>query len=220
MKWKKKINVKIVGFSGASGSGKTTVAQFLCKELNSPFILIEGDFYYKKIIPKHQKYQENWELPECFDFECLIQNISKLKLYCQRFNSIKDFENFPTKIYNPRDQEFEVNSKFFAKQKKTYNNDANETIYIIVDSFLLYFEPRLCNLIDFSFFIDCTYETSLRRRCQRDSECTKEFFDEMVWHHYLIYKNIQLKNAKNLILLNGSKSLDEIKKSSSKIFFY
>ena len=76
------LNVIIVGVSGPSASGKTSISNAIMNELGSNQIeVISEDSYYKcnKHIPKKKRLHVNYDHPNSLDHELLYNQLQKLK---------------------------------------------------------------------------------------------------------------------------------------------
>ncbi|MCX8012845.1 MAG: uridine kinase, partial [Rectinema sp.] len=72
--------VKIIGISGGSGSGKTTIVRKI-SEMVSDFVFLPQDNYYKsaEFISNRNITAFNFDHPDAFDNELLIQHLTSLK---------------------------------------------------------------------------------------------------------------------------------------------
>ncbi len=71
----------LVGIAGASGSGKTLVAQNIYNELGSEkVVLIQEDSYYKDLshIPFNARVGRNFDHPDAFDHDHLYEQVKDL----------------------------------------------------------------------------------------------------------------------------------------------
>ena len=88
----KTMNAKpiIIGVAGGSGSGKTTVSRALYERFSGhPITIIEQDYYYNDqahLSPEVRRAQ-NYDHPDAFDFNLLIETLTKLKNGKQVFES-------------------------------------------------------------------------------------------------------------------------------------
>ncbi|MDY7028555.1 MAG: uridine kinase, partial [Spirochaetota bacterium] len=73
-------SVKLVGITGGSGSGKTTIVRKI-SEIVSDFVFIPQDNYYKsaEYISNSNITAFNFDHPEAFDNELLFEHLSLLK---------------------------------------------------------------------------------------------------------------------------------------------
>ncbi|CAG7817228.1 unnamed protein product, partial [Allacma fusca] len=74
----------VIGISGGSASGKTTVADRIIKDLNVPWVTrLSMDCFYKVL--SHQQHEQaaknnyNFDHPDAFDFELLAETLRRLR---------------------------------------------------------------------------------------------------------------------------------------------
>ncbi|KAB8230629.1 pre-rRNA-processing protein ESF1 [Aspergillus alliaceus] len=77
-------DLSIIGIAGSSGSGKTSVAMEIVKQLNLPWVVIlVMDSFYKSLTPEqHSKAHQNqfdFDCPDALDFDALVQTLKDLK---------------------------------------------------------------------------------------------------------------------------------------------
>lgn len=140
----------IIGISGGTGCGKTTMVNQLIRKFSKGKIcVISQDSYYKTT--DHLSYNErekiNFDHPDAIDFDLLIEDITALK-------SGKE-------IYQP------VYS--FAKHNRL--KDTKHTLptkVVIVEGILLFNNEKLRELFDVNIFIDTDTDERLIRRIKRD----------------------------------------------------
>ena len=73
--------VHLIGIGGGTGSGKTLLAKQLTERFSSePVGLIELDSYYKDLtdLPMTEREQRNYDHPDAFDWDLLLENISQI----------------------------------------------------------------------------------------------------------------------------------------------
>ncbi|MTI89672.1 MAG: uridine kinase [Balneolaceae bacterium] len=143
-------NPLIIGVAGGSGSGKTTVVNYICKEFAADNILrLEHDSYYRDL--KHLDFEErvkqNFDHPSSLETELLIRHIKALQ------------EGYPV----------EVPVYDFAKHiRKDQTIHVTPSKVILIDGILIFSEPELLQLMDVKIFVDTDDDIRLLRRLQRD----------------------------------------------------
>lgn len=142
--------MKIVGITGGSGSGKSTIAVMLCKKYPEKFALLQVDDYFKPVeeIPLREGLK-NFECPEAIRFDDMYRDILLLKSGSSITIKTK------SELYNPH----------FDREKK---NKIEYTILpkqiLIVEGFLALSDQKLFELYDHTFYFDMPIEQSLARR--------------------------------------------------------
>ncbi|WP_250160296.1 uridine kinase [Clostridiisalibacter paucivorans] len=140
----------IVGITGGTGSGKSTVAKSIFKSLPRKSVLvIEQDSYYKD--QSHLNYEEriktNYDHPLAFDNELLIAHLSQLLKGQAVEKPIYDFE-----IHNRKKETIKVTPKDI----------------IILEGILLLEDEKLRELLDIKIFVDTDPDVRIIRRILRD----------------------------------------------------
>ncbi len=142
----------LIGIAGASGSGKTLVANTIIERLGSDkVVLIQEDSYYKDLsdIPLDERAGRNFDHPDAFDHDLLAEHL-KLLL---------EGKTVAHPIYD-----YKTHSRL--KETKTVGP---HTI-IILEGILVLNEPKLRELMDIRVFIDTALDICFIRRLKRDIE--------------------------------------------------
>lgn len=142
----------VIGICGGSASGKTTVARKIIEALNVPWVtLLSMDSFYKVLNEEQHKLadenQFNFDHPDAFDFELLIETLKKLK----------EGKRVEVPIYN-----FVTHSR---EKRFKFMYGAN---VIIFEGILCFTNKELLNMMDMKIFIDTDSDIRLARRLQRD----------------------------------------------------
>ena len=142
-------NVIIIGVSGGSASGKTTVANRIKQECQDSVELLSHDFYYlpHDELPIEERAKLNYDHPTAFDTERLVNDIKLLK------------QNKP--IERPVYSYTEHN-----RLKDTVK--VNPAKVIIVEGFMIFENTKLRDLMDIKIFVDTDADERLVRRIRRD----------------------------------------------------
>ena len=74
------MNVKLIGITGGSGSGKSTVVRKI-SEAHPDSICIAQDNYYKSasFVNNHNILAFNFDHPDAFDMDLMVENLKDLK---------------------------------------------------------------------------------------------------------------------------------------------
>lgn len=142
-------NIYIIGVSGGSASGKTTIVNNLKDFFKNDIELISHDCYYKahNEMPFEEREKLNYDHPNSFDTDLLIEDIIKLKK--------GEVVNRPVYSY-------------------AIHNRTDETIpcypkkVIIVEGILILENEQLRNLMDTKIYVDTDADERLMRRILRD----------------------------------------------------
>ncbi len=140
----------VIGVSGGTGSGKSTVAKAIFKSLPDENILIlEQDAYYKdqSNLTYDERVKTNYDHPLAFDTDLLIKHIKQL---CEHKCIEKPIYNFS--IHN--------------REEKTIKIQPKEII--IIEGIMILEDARLRNLMDIKIFVDTDADVRIIRRITRD----------------------------------------------------
>lgn len=143
------INSVVIGVSGGSASGKTTVANRLKEICKDSVELLNHDFYYKPHddLPMEERAKLNYDHPNAFDTERIIEDIKCLK-------QGKAIDR-PVYSYN-----------LHTRLPETVR--VNPAQVIIVEGFMIFENPNLRDLFDIKVFVDTDADERLIRRIIRD----------------------------------------------------
>ncbi len=155
-------NTMIIGIAGPSASGKTLLANTIVRELGSDqVVVITEDSYYKdqKDITFEERARINYDHPDSFDHELFTQHLKAL-------------QNGETVLVPQYDFTQHVRSSTFREIGK-------HTI-IVLEGILLFFEPKLRDIMDIRIFMDTPLDICLLRRLQRDIVERERSFDSVL----------------------------------------
>lgn len=140
----------IIGIAGGSGSGKTSVAKALVKDMHlNGTVIIEQDWYYKDLshLPQEERMKWNFDHPDSVEFDLLIRDLKKMQ------NS----ETVDVPQYN-----YVTHSR--AKETLTIKPQK----VILVEGIMVLYEPKLRELLDIKIFVDTDADIRFIRRLKRD----------------------------------------------------
>jgi len=141
----------LIGIAGASGSGKTFVADSIVENLGSDkAVIIREDSYYKDLsaLPYDQRAVANFDHPDAFDHDLLAKHLSQLL----------NGETISHPIYD---------YKLHRRLKKTKTVAPRGVI--ILEGILILSRTELRELMDFRVFIDTALDICFIRRLKRDT---------------------------------------------------
>ena len=140
----------LIGIAGGTGSGKTSIANYLLKKFGSDqLIVIEQDSYYKNnsALSIDERNQQNFDHPDAIDIELFNKQLVSLLSGKSVEIPIYDFS-----IHNRRNQ------RQFVKPCR---------IIVIEGILTLYFES-LRKLMNIKVFVDTPDNIRFKRRLSRD----------------------------------------------------
>jgi uridine kinase len=140
----------IIGITGGTGSGKTTVVHQIMNELSTSEVgMISQDSYYKETtnLDFEARSRINFDHPEAVDFDLLIAHLNDLKAG----NAIQQ------PVYS----------------FKTHNRTGESVVtiprkVIMVEGILILTHPELRSLFDLKIFVHADSDERLIRRLKRD----------------------------------------------------
>jgi uridine kinase len=140
----------VIGVTGGSGSGKTSVTKAIYDSFKGHSILmLEQDYYYKdqSDLPFEERLKTNYDHPLAFDNDLLIEHIEKLL----RFEPIEK----PVYDYSIHTRSSEI----IPVEPKDV---------IILEGILVLEDERLRNLMDIKLYVDTDADLRIIRRLTRD----------------------------------------------------
>ena len=84
------LNPIIIGIAGGTGSGKSTLAKNIEKEFKHNITMLSHDYYYKSNdgLPFEERKKLNYDHPDAFETNLLIDHLSKLKNASSKLSGI------------------------------------------------------------------------------------------------------------------------------------
>lgn len=144
-----KSNCYIVGISGGTCSGKTTLARGLHESLGGSSVYISQDSYYKDQSHKSEDEikQHNFDHPESLDLNLLYKHIIQLR----------------------GSKEIEIpNYCFKTHSRKDDVQVCKPATIVIVEGILIFSHAELRDAFDMRVFVDVDSDIRLTRRIKRD----------------------------------------------------
>jgi uridine kinase len=140
----------IVGISGGTGAGKTTIAKKIIAEIGeSKIAYLPQDLYYRDMgdMPVADRAQINFDHPDAYDNALMLHQLELLR----------NGQSIDRPIYN-----FSTHSR----QPETIH--VKPLPVIIAEGILVFNDPRMRDLMDLKIFVDCDPDIRFIRRLQRD----------------------------------------------------
>ena len=142
----------VIGVTGGSGSGKTTVSRELVARIpDNSAILLQQDAYYRDQSEKpfEERIKTNYDHPDSFETDLFVADLERLL----------DREAIDKPVYD--------------YEKHTRSSDVIHVMpadVIIVDGVLLFNDKRVRDLLDLKVYVDTDDDIRLLRRLERDIE--------------------------------------------------
>ena len=142
-------DILVIGIAGGTGSGKSTLTEWLKKRFGDEVTVIRHDDYYKAqhTLTYEERVVVNYDCPEAFDTALLIDHLKALKEGREVDRPVYD--------YTIHDRSFEV-------------CHVVPTPVVVLDGILILENKELCSLMDVKIFVDTDDDIRILRRIERD----------------------------------------------------
>ncbi|HEY9232905.1 MAG TPA: uridine kinase [Blastocatellia bacterium] len=140
----------IIGISGGTGSGKTTVAEKIIASVGADSVIyLQQDAYYRNLgdMPLELRHKVNFDHPDAIDISLMMNHMEALRAG----ESIEQ----PTYDYATH-----------SRRAETIHVEPRPVI--IVEGILVFFDPQMRQLMDLKIFVDCAADLRFIRRLDRD----------------------------------------------------
>jgi uridine kinase len=144
------MGVNIIGITGGSASGKTSLAHSLLEHPDAPYAAILSlDNYYRcgAHLTMAEREEQNVDDPNAIDSELFIEHLGALKKGCPIDVPLYDFS------LHIRQQQTQV---LFPHQ------------YIIIEGIFILCFPEMRELLSYSIFVESPADLRFTRRVERD----------------------------------------------------
>ena len=160
----------IIGVTGGSGSGKTSVSRAIFNNFpDHSIMMLEQDSYYKD--QSHLSFEErlntNYDHPFAFDNDLLIQHVGDLLNYKAIEKPVYDY------VAHTRSQ-------------ATIIQEPKEVI--ILEGILILEDERLRDLMDIKLYVDTDDDIRIIRRIKRDMEERGRTLDSVIEQYLTVVK--------------------------------
>lgn len=195
----------LIGIAGASGSGKTLVAHTLYDALGSEKVVTLGeDAYYKDLshLPFEERVKFNFDHPDAFDHELLVNHLSRLL----------QGQTIEHPIYD-----------YHTHTRKKESRQVGPHQIIILEGILILSVPKLRDLMDIKIYIDTPPDVCFIRRLQRDINERGRTVDNVIEQYQNTVRPMYLqfiepsKRYADIIIPHGGKNVIAIDIIKSKI---
>ena len=160
----------IIGVTGATGSGKTTVSRAIFNHFpNHSIMILEQDSYYKdqSELTFEERLKTNYDHPFAFDTDLLISDLKKLLNYEAIDKPVYDYAAH-------------------TRSGKTIHQEPKEVI--IIEGILILEDVRLRDLMNIKVYVDTDNDICIIRRIKRDMEERGRTFDSVVNQYLSVVK--------------------------------
>jgi uridine kinase len=140
----------IIGISGGTGSGKTTVARRILENVSDEYItFLQQDSYYRNLgdLPLELRRQINFDHPDALDNELFVNHVRALKAG----------EAIEMPVYD-----------FASHTRKTESVRLTPKPVIIIEGILVFVDAALREQMDVKIFVETDDDLRFIRRMQRD----------------------------------------------------
>jgi uridine kinase len=160
----------VIGVTGGSGSGKTSVSRAIFNNFpNHSIMMLEQDSYYKD--QSHLSFAErlntNYDYPFAFDTDLLITHLEKLLSYQTIEKPVYDYVAY-------------------TRSQATIIQEPKEVI--ILEGILILEDSRLRELMDIKVYVDTDDDIRIIRRIKRDIEERGRTLDSVIEQYLSVVK--------------------------------
>ncbi|MBR5651919.1 MAG: uridine kinase [Bacteroidales bacterium] len=195
----------IIGITGGSGSGKTTVVDFIVRQLpNDSVTVISLDSYYKdnKNLTEEQRKQVNFDSPSSFEFDLLNKHLDELQ----------EGKTIQMPIYH-----------YVTCSRDEETIPVKPCDVIIVEGIMVFANEELRNRLDIKVFVDTDADDRLIRIINRDIVERGRSYRDVLEHYQRWVKPMHqayiepAKKFADIVLPEGGKNVVGIDVLLSKI---
>ncbi|HWO02902.1 MAG TPA: uridine kinase [Blastocatellia bacterium] len=140
----------IIGISGGTGSGKTTVAQKIISSVGAENVIyLQHDAYYRNLgdMPLELRHKVNFDHPDAFDTELLMNHIEALRAGESIQQPVYDYATHSRRVETTRIEPRPI---------------------IIIEGILVFVNSEMRALMDMKIFVDTDPDIRFIRRLDRD----------------------------------------------------
>ena len=135
----------IIGISGLSGSGKSSVSRAVLERFPGKICVLEHDMYYHS--QKNKPTIKNYDHPDALETSLLIKHI----------NELRNGRSIERPIYD-----------FTASDRLEKTVKVDPLPILIIEGLLIFQIPELIPLFDLRIYIDVPLDRAIIRRIKRD----------------------------------------------------
>lgn len=141
-------NIKIIGITGGSGSGKSTIVRKI-SEVCKDFVVIAQDNYYRSAsyVNNSNITAFNFDHPDAFDTDLMLEHLQALK----------DGKAVDIPQYD-----------FVLHSRKKETQHIEPASVIILDGLMVLYDARIRDILDLKIYVDTPDDIRFIRRLKRD----------------------------------------------------
>ncbi|KAJ9582284.1 hypothetical protein L9F63_003413 [Diploptera punctata] len=228
----------IIGISGATCSGKSSLAHSLQEILQGSTLICQDDFFLPEDSEKHTLIpnlkHNNWEIMSSLDMEKMhktvnnilssksvkttsLQTLEKIANEISSNNSEKGTEI--TKRTGDHRERFGTSTDTMAKINGEYSNtgkrenvEAFQMNILIIEGFLIFNDKKLADLCQMKYFLTLEREECWTRRNSRtyNPPDVPGYFDQCVWPEYVKHRDQVFQQVSDINIIDGTKTRSTI----------
>ena len=163
-------NVIVIGVAGGTGSGKSTLIRKIKENFGDASTVISHDSYYKeqKGMTYEERCQTNYDHPNAFDTDLLVEHVKKLK----------NWETVEIPVYD-----FTIHNRAVGKTEIKKPSKV-----VIVEGILIFENEALLDCFDIKVFVDTDADVRIIRRILRDVQERARTLDSVVTQYLTTVK--------------------------------
>jgi len=165
----------LIGITGGTGSGKSTIAREICSRFDADYLFkIEQDSYYKdqSELSYEERVKTNYDHPDAFDTKLLVQHLNLLINGQAIEKPVYDFE-----MHNRKKESIRVESREI----------------IIVEGILILQEEEIRDLLNIKIYVDTDADVRIIRRLVRDINERGRTLDSVINQYLNVVKPMHLQ---------------------------
>ncbi|MBO1305790.1 uridine kinase [Enterococcus sp. 669A] len=198
----------IIGVTGGSGSGKTSVSRAIYNNFpDHSIMMLEQDSYYKdqSNLSFEERLETNYDHPFAFDTDLLIEHLQKLL----------NFEAIEKPVYD-----------YVAHTRSTAVVVQEPKEVIILEGILILEDERLRDLMDIKIYVDTDDDIRIIRRIKRDMEERGRTLDSVIEQYLSVVKPMYhqfiepTKRYADIIVPEGGENHVAIDLLTTKVSFF
>jgi uridine kinase len=194
----------IIGITGGSGSGKTSVTKALMSRFEGHITMIEQDSYYKdqSHLTFEDRLKTNYDHPMAFDNDFMVEQIVQLLNY----------ETIEKPVYD-----------FTVHTRSTEKVEVKPADVIIVEGLMVLEDANLRKYMDIKVYVDTDADLRIIRRILRDTNERARSVDSVIEQYISVVRPMHnqfiepSKRYADIIIPEGGHNLVAIDLLASKI---